>query len=211
MFPAIVSRFFRSLLGLLPLSAVALLAAGVASAQTISDLSPFSAVAGSPAFTLTLDGTNFVFGSAAQFNGTPLSTAFVSVTQLTASVTADLLTAPGNAGVTVVNPGGATSNTATFPILSPTISGLSPVSATAGSPAFTLTVNGTNFINGSTVQFNGTALSTVFVNDTQLTASVTANLVTTPGTAGVTVVNPGGATSNTATFTIPAPAILDVS
>ncbi len=211
MFPAIASRLVRSLSGLLPLSALALFAAGAASAQTISDLSPFSAAAGSPAFTLTVNGTGFVSGATVQFNGTALGTTFVSDTQLTASVTASLLTTPENAGVIVVNPGGTTSNTDTFPILAPTISDVSPSSAAAGSPAFTLTVNGTSFISSSTVQFNGTALTTTFVNDTQLTASLTAGLLTTPGTAPVTVVNPGGSTSNAVTFTIPAPTLLDVS
>jgi len=32
---------------------------------------------------------------------------------------------------------------------------LSPTSATAGGPAFTLTVNGTNFMTGSIVRWNG--------------------------------------------------------
>ncbi len=215
MFPAIVLRLLKSLSGLLALSAVVLFAGGVASAQStqlmISDVSPFSVSAGNPAFTLTVDGSGFVSGASVQFAGSALSTTFVSDTQLTASVPANLVAAAGNVGVIVVNPGGVTSNTESFQILPPTLSGLSPVSANAGSPQFTLTVNGANYINGSTVQFNGTALTTTFVNDTQLTATVTAPLLTTPGTVPVNVANPGGSTSNSVTFTIPAPVLFDVS
>ena len=73
----------------------------------------------------------------------------------------------------------------------PTISSLSPASATAGGPAFTLTVNGSGFLEGSTVQWNGSPLATNYFSDTQLTASVAASLIASQGSASVTVVNPG--------------------
>ena len=57
------------------------------------------------------------------------------------------------------------------------ITGLSPASATPGGAAFTLTVNGSGFISGDTVKWAGTALTTTFVNATQLTAAVPANLI----------------------------------
>ncbi|HLZ69183.1 MAG TPA: IPT/TIG domain-containing protein [Dehalococcoidia bacterium] len=86
----------------------------------------------------------------------------------------------------------------------PTTTSVSPASATAGGAAFTLTVNGSNFISSSTVQWNGMSLSTSFVSATQLTAAVPAGNVAAPGTATVTVVNPapGGGASNGQTFTI---------
>jgi hypothetical protein len=73
-----------------------------------------------------------------------------------------------------------------------------------GSAAFTLTVNGTNFVSGSTVYWNGSARTTTFVSASQLTASINATDVATTGTANVTVVNPasGGGTSNIATFEV---------
>src|SRR5206468_10281035 len=46
----------------------------------------------------------------------------------------------------------------------PTIGSLSPTCTTAGGPQFTLTVNGTNFVAGSTVRWSGTALTTTFVS-----------------------------------------------
>jgi Bacterial Ig-like domain (group 3)/FG-GAP-like repeat len=90
----------------------------------------------------------------------------------------------------------------------PTITNLSPTSAAAGSAPFTLTVNGTNFVSGATVSFGGANKTTVFVNSTQVTASILASDVASAGTPAVTVTNPtpGGGTSNALTFTINAAA-----
>jgi uncharacterized protein (TIGR03437 family) len=170
-------------------------------------LSPNSATAGGPGFTLTVTGSGFLVGSVVQLNGSPLSTNYVSGTQLTASVSASQIASQGSANVTVVNPGGATSTTAaTFTINPPTpsISSLGPNSTTAGGPGFTLTVNGSGFLVGSTVQWNGSAVSTNYFSGTQLSASISASQIASQGTASVTVVNPGGATSNSVTFTITA-------
>jgi len=85
----------------------------------------------------------------------------------------------------------------------PTISSLNPSSATAGGAAFTLTVNGTNFVNGSTVRWNGANRTTTYVSATQLKAAITAADIAKAGTAAVTVANPGtGGTSTAATFTV---------
>jgi hypothetical protein len=73
-----------------------------------------------------------------------------------------------------------------------------------GGPALALVVTGTGFISGSVVDWNGTPLSTVFVNSSKLTATVPAANLTTPMTATVTVVSPGpgGGTSNSQYFTV---------
>lgn len=84
---------------------------------------------------------------------------------------------------------------------------ISPSVAVAGGAAFTLTVNGTNFVNNSTVNWNGSARATTFVSATQLTAAIPATDIAAAGTAAVTVVTPapGGGTSNPQTFTIASP------
>src|SRR5258705_10902624 len=46
----------------------------------------------------------------------------------------------------------------------PTLTTLSPSSAVAGGPAFTLTVNGSNFVSGSVVRWNGANRTTTFVS-----------------------------------------------
>lgn len=86
----------------------------------------------------------------------------------------------------------------------PTISGLNPSSATAGGAGFTLTVSGSNFVSGATVNWNGSARTTTFVGATQLTANISAADIATAGTASVSVVNPqpGGGASNAVQFTI---------
>src|SRR5438552_4215596 len=175
---------------------------------TITSISPTSAPAGGPQFTLTVNGTNFVSASVVYWNGTALTTTCVNATQLTATVPAALIANAGRASVTVVNPapGGATSNAVLFTINNPvpTTTAINPTCATAGDPQFTLTVTGTNFVSTSTVRWGGPSLTTTFVSSTQLTATVPAPLIATAGTASITVVNPtpGGGTSNAQTFTI---------
>jgi hypothetical protein len=85
----------------------------------------------------------------------------------------------------------------------PVVTSLSPPSNAVGTP-FTLSVNGSNFVAGSTIQWNGVSLATQFVTGAQLTAVVPATDVASAGTAQVTVVNPGtgGGASNAITFTI---------
>jgi hypothetical protein len=105
--------------------------------------------------------------------------------------------------------GGGSSNSTpppTNPV--PTISSISPASATAGGSAFALTVNGSNFVSGATVDWNGSTRSTTFVSASQLTATIASGDIASVGTGNITVVNPapGGGTSGPVSFTISAPA-----
>lgn len=86
----------------------------------------------------------------------------------------------------------------------PSLTSLVPPSATHGGAAFTLTVNGSNFVSGCYVEWNGAARATTFVNGGQVTAKIQKADIATAGTATVTVKNPapGGGTSNGLTFTI---------
>ncbi|MCS6881536.1 MAG: IPT/TIG domain-containing protein [Chloroflexaceae bacterium] len=179
-------------------------------APAITSLSPASATAGGPAFTLTVTGSNFVNGAVVRWNDTDRPTTFVSATQLTAQIPASDIAAAGTASITVVNPapGGGTSNSVTFTINAsnpvPAITSLSPATVTAGGPAFTLTVTGSNFVNGAVVRWNGADRPTTFVSATQLTAQIPASDIAAAGTASITVVNPapGGGVSGAATLTI---------
>jgi hypothetical protein len=96
----------------------------------------------------------------------------------------------------------------------PAIASLLPASASAGSAAFTLTVNGSSFVSGSTVQWNGSNRTSTFVNGGQLTAAILASDVATAGTAQVTVTNPAGqgGVSGAATFSVnnPAPSLTSI-
>jgi hypothetical protein len=84
---------------------------------------------------------------------------------------------------------------------------LVPTAVSPGNPTFTLSVSGTGFASGATVNFNSAPLATTFVNAEHLTAMVPAADVADAGTAAVTVVNPapGGGPSNVAYFQVAAP------
>jgi subtilisin family serine protease len=184
----------------------------------ISSVSPLSAQVGTTSITLTVNGANFVNTSRVHLNGSDLLTAFLSPTQLSAIIPPSVLNDPiiliqgQPASITVSNPqpGGGLSNAIAFPILNPgpTLTSLSPSSALAGSLSFRLTVNGTGFVFGASVYWNGQPTQfTVFNSSTQLVAPVFLSQLSSAGTAQVTVVNPspGGGTSNAFTFAIQAP------
>jgi hypothetical protein len=83
---------------------------------------------------------------------------------------------------------------------------LIPTTITPGGPQFSLTVNGTGFVPGATVDWNGTALATNFVNAERLTATVPAARVTSPKTVSITVVNgASNVTSNVVFFSVSSP------
>ena len=95
----------------------------------------------------------------------------------------------------------------------PVVSSLSPLSVMATGPAFTLTVNGSKFVNRSVVKWNGSARPTTFVSATQLQASIAAADIATVGSAAVTVFtsSPGGGTSSPLTIAIDSPPVITVS
>jgi len=174
----------------------------------ITNINPTSATAGGVDFTLTVNGTNFISASKVRWNGADRTTSYISGTQLQASIAAADIASSGTATVTVFNPtpGGGTSNGVTFTINNPipTITNINPSSATAGGVDFTLTVNGTNFVSGSIVRWNGANRTTSYISSTQLQASITAADIASSGTATVTVFNPtpGGGTSNGVIFRV---------
>jgi hypothetical protein len=73
---------------------------------------------GSSDVEVTIKGSGFVTSSTAEWNGTPLATAFVSGSQIVAIIPASDLATGGTANVTVTNPppGGGTSSQVTFTV-----------------------------------------------------------------------------------------------
>ena len=189
----------------------------------LTSVSPTAAVAGGAAFTLTANGAGFVSGSAVHWNGAARTTTFVSATQLTAAIPASDIASAGTAQVTVVSPtpGGGTSSPIGFTVDNavpgnpvPVVTSLSPAKVIAGSAAFELTVNGSAFVTGATVQWNGAPRATTYVGSTMLRAAIAAADVATAGSVQVTVVNPGpgGGTSSPIAFAIdPVTAVLTIT
>jgi len=197
----------------------------------IASISPATATPNAPTFTLTVNGSNFVSGNAnnpaiptpqppfsgsvVAFNGGPLTTAFVSPTQLTAQITnLQILTASCNAISVYTYTGGGTeifSPAVSFLVSSskaPAICSLSPSSVVAGATDFTVTVTGASFATNSTVRWNNSARTTTFINGNTVTAQIKAADVAKPGVEPITVVNSGGGASPPLNFSIlPTPPI----
>lgn len=171
---------------------------------TITSVVPCSAPAGSE---VTVNGAGFGSERGASFLSFGSTRATTYSEWGWDSITCTVPpTAVGSADITVTTHWGETSNafpfTLEYPV--PTVTSLSPSRRTEGSGAFTLTVNGTNFVNDSVVKWNGNNRTTTYVNPTRLTASIPASDVKSAGTAQVTVFNPapGGGTSDARIFTI---------
>ena len=75
----------------------------------------------------------------------------------------------------------------------PVVMQLVPNTANSGDPGFTLTVNGSSFNSDATINWNGSKQGTTFVSGGQLTSTIPASAIATPGTVQVTVTNPGHA------------------
>src|ERR1700686_4632512 len=86
----------------------------------------------------------------------------------------------------------------------PFVSQLSPVSGLPGSSGFTLHVQGSGFVTGAVVNWNGSPRATQVLSSTAVTATISATDLAKVGTALVTVTNPapGGGTSNAANFPV---------
>jgi len=85
-------------------------------------------------------------------------------------------------------------------ITAPTLTLLVPASATHNT-SITLQVQGTNFVNGSKINFGANAEKTTFVSATSLTCTLAKRDLALKGLYPVTVNNPDGQTSNMLAFT----------
>lgn len=81
-----------------------------------------------------------------------------------------------------------------------TLTSLNPNTLVHGTTPTTIDAYGTAFDSSCSIYVDGTARATFFIDDTHLQYTARPDLVTTPGTAQVTVVGTGG-TSNALTFT----------
>jgi hypothetical protein len=160
---------------------------------TITSLSPASGVAaGGTGVTIT--GTGFlttVATTGVKFGGTNATTFTVnSDTQITATAPAG---SAGTVDVTVTNTTGTSALSVNdiftyTPLAAPTVTSVSPSSGVA-SGGTSVTITGTNFTAGSTVNFGASAATGVTVNSS---TSITATSPAGSGTVNVTVTTSGG-------------------
>ncbi|WP_426062320.1 IPT/TIG domain-containing protein, partial [Hymenobacter sp. B1770] len=144
---------------------------------------------------------DFTGATAVRFNGVTAPGFVVnSATQITVNVPAGATS--GN--VTVTTPGGTSNGVAfavTTPLLTPTLSSLSPTSGPVGT---SVTLSGANLSGATGVSFNGTAQTTIGSNTaTSLVVAVPAGATS----GNVTVTTPTG-TSNGLAFAVTVPQLV---
>jgi hypothetical protein len=182
---------------------------GMSQTFTLTSISPDSVASGSAAFTLTATGVGFVSGCAITINGSAIATTFDSATQLHATVPASSVAAAGALVVAVKAPDNTTSNELLLAVTGtsgggnpPTLTSLNPPTAYNGISGLALTANGTNFVNGSKIVWNGNAMATSFASSTSISANIPALYFTTVSVASVFVLNPDSTISNILPFNI---------
>ena len=176
----------------------------------LTSLSPSFVAGGGSSFSSTISGSGFLIGAVAFVNQSPRTTVYGSASSIGIVLTASDLAQTGTLSIAVLNPAPTTgsSNALAFTVTGanplPSILSLSPATAAAGAGNFTLTVYGTGFVPGSTLNWSGSPRLTTFLTSQQLTASINAADILTAGGDSVTVSSPtpGGGTSSPMTFTV---------
>jgi hypothetical protein len=100
--------------------------------------------------------------------------------------------------------GGGTDGGGAPPPNVPLLSGLAPTTTVAGAQSIILSLYGSNFASGASVEWNGTQLLSSWISSAQMAATIPTSNLSAAGSAQVTIVNPipGGGTSADQIFTI---------
>lgn len=182
----------------------------------ITTLAPAEVEQGVATQSLTISGSDFVPSSVARVNGSDRPTTFVSRSEVHAALSAADVGSVGTLEIVVVNPppGGGTSNVVLLVVRAhpnpvPVIAGFAPAFLTAGSSGNAVTIEGTGFVQQSSVVVGFAARSGVtYVSPTQLRVAFADSEVSSSRTFNLLVFNPppGGGASNEAPLEIRAPA-----
>jgi len=164
-------------------------------APTITSFTPNN---GPPGTAVTITGTNFdpvASKNEVKFNGVIATVTAASATSLTALVPGGATTGP----ITVTTRGGTATSATNFTVITgPVITGFTPTSGRVGD---TVTVSGTNFVNVSSVTFDGGAASFTVTSPTLLTAVVPVGATSGP----IRVTTAQGTATSPTPFTVIAP------
>jgi len=201
---------------------------------SVDYINPQSVAADVQQFTLHVHGSGFVSGAVIRVNGVDQPTTFLSSTDLEATIGSQIVqtvlaaqlagesevSAAANqpAGVMVVNPspGGGASNTALFTVMeagnnpAPALTSLQPstvVAQGAAAASLVVTINGSNFIEGSLVYWNDSIRPTQFVDSSKVEVALAGGDLALAGSGAIYVTNPapGGGQSNALSFIVTEP------
>ncbi len=179
------------------------------SAPALSAISPANPQASSSPQTLNVSGSGFQTGITLQLSG-PSGTIPATAANVTGNgfQFSAALTSAGTYTLQVTSPTGQKSNTLTFTVnapvaATPVITGTSPATLTASSNPQTLSVTGSGFQTGITLQLSGPS-GTIPATAANVTGNgfQFASALTSAGTYTLQVTSPTGQKSNTLTFTV---------
>jgi hypothetical protein len=181
---------------------------------SIDHLNPVGVSAGASGIQVDVYGSNFKSsGATVTANGGGVVHTFIDSTHLrVTSFNANTFVQPGTVNIQVNN-SGVQSNIVGLNVAAPgqnpmpSLMSLSPDwvwSLGAASPDLTLTITGTNFVDGAIVQWNGEDRPTKFMSKTKLRATISGSDQLDPANNSVMVKNPtpGGGDSNVLTFIV---------
>ena len=184
------------------------LLSGAAGTPAITTVSPDNVTENGTAFTMLVNGSNFIPNSVVRWNGDPRPTTYISPTNIQALISAEDIAVAATAEVTVYTPppSEGLSNIVDVLIVPadqqqnpvPSLNNTSPSSVIAGSAGFQVTVTGGNFVSDSVVRWNGANRQTAYISENTLQATINASDVSSTGSATITVFNPqpGGGESS---------------
>ncbi|MCI0635842.1 MAG: hypothetical protein L0206_18285, partial [Actinobacteria bacterium] len=155
-------------------------------------VSAFAPTFGPVGTEVVITGSGFTDVSTVAFNGTAAAIVFVDTpSQIRATVPASATTGP----IAVTNPAGTGTSAASFFVGDvPVVGAFAPTFGPLGTE---VTVAGSDFTEATSVAFNGTVASSVFVDsDVQMRATVPPGATTGP----IAVTNPAGTGMSTANF-----------
>jgi uncharacterized protein (TIGR03437 family) len=161
----------------------------LAAAPNVTSAAPATIAAGSSTTIVTITGTGFESGAVVQLNGTSLPTVFVNSTTLQFTLVQSYLAQPTTLSLTVMNPQSAPSTPITLVVgvPAPQFTAASVVNAASYSkgavaPGEIVTIFGSNFgtMGNTQVLFGSHAATLVFVNSTQVSATVPYSVAGTP-------------------------------
>ena len=181
---------------------------------SIDHLNPAGVLAGATGVQVDVYGSNFsASGLTVTANGYGAIHNFIDSTHVRiVSFDADTFAQPGTVSIQVNN-FGVQSNIVGLNVAAPgqnpvpSITSLSPDwvwSQGAASPEFTLNITGTNFVDGATVQLNGSDRPTKFFSKTKVQATIFGTDQLDPAYNSIIVKNPapGGGESNVLTLIV---------